>query len=159
MDFALGVRHLKLDAIVSRLGIEQSFPAEFDHFSSTSFNCIRHLVPSTDAASGHWQVDLSRSGRDYVSTVLPALYAVSTAFFTKFADLRAAREELLRHDGFLFTGNTWGMVAIVDLALGDCAHLRQFAAAEMHGWGLERDEGLWQRIRHEFPEVAISEIA
>lgn len=153
LDFALGVRQLKFHEVVLRLGLEESFPPELDHFWSTSFNCIRRLVPGTEAEMGHWSIDLRRPGGDYVPTVLPALLDVALAFFNAFGSLRAARDALLRHDGTLFSGQTWQKLAIADLALGDYAHLRQFAAAEMRGWGLERDEVLWLHIRQEFPEV------
>src|ERR1043166_8753266 len=138
LDFAVGVRHERFQEIVLRLGLDDSYPPEADHFWGTSFNAIRHLVPGSEAEMGHWTVYLSRPGSDYVAAVLPALRPVSQAFFAMFSDLRAARDAIVRHDATLFACQAWQQVAIADLALGDYAHLRQFATTEMRGWGLER---------------------
>ena len=156
LEFVLGVRHDRFQDVVSRLSLDDSYPADIDHFWSTSFNCIRHLVPGTDASMGCWEILLRDSGGDYVPVVLPALRALSDAFFTKFSDLRAARDAVLGHDGTLFNLSAWQQVAIADLALKDYAHLREFAVREMRGWGMERDEALWHRIRHEFADAVIA---
>jgi hypothetical protein len=78
------------------------------------------------------------------------LIPLSEAFFKRFSDIRPSRDAMLRHDGTLFQTRAWERIALADLALKDFNHLRQFAVAEMRGWGLKRDESLWQKIRGEF---------
>jgi hypothetical protein len=101
-----------------------------------------------------WSISLDSRGQEYVPDIWPVLTAVSETFFTSFSHIRASRDAVLRHDGSLFQTRAWERIALADLALKDFTHLRQFAVAELHGWGLKRDESLWQKIRVEFANEA-----
>jgi hypothetical protein len=151
LEFHLGLRYDAYQTVACRLGLEEQYPDGSDHFWNTTFNCIKHFPPAGNRdARGMWSINLNSPGQEYVPDIWPVLTAVSEAFFRRFSDIRASRDALLRHDGTLFQTRAWERIALTDLALKDFTHLRQFAVAEMRGWGLQRDESLWQKIRVEF---------
>jgi hypothetical protein len=153
LEFRLGVRYDAYQAVACRLGLEGRYPDGCAHFWSTTFNCIKHFPPPRNGnARGEWSINLNTPGHEYVPEIWPVLTGVSEGFFERFSDIRTARDDVLRHTGTLFQTEAWQQVVLADLALRDFAHLREFAAAKMHGWGLERDETLWEKICVEFIE-------
>jgi hypothetical protein len=137
--------------------LEEQYPDGSDHFWSTTFNCIKHFpTPGNGDASGSWSINLNSPAQEYVPSISRVLIPVSKAFFARFSDIRVARDATIRHDGSLFQLGAWKRIVLADLALKDFTHLRQFSAAEMHGWGLERDDALLKKIRLEFAkEIAL----
>jgi len=155
LEFRLGLRYDAYETVVRRLGLEERYPDGTDHFWNTTFNCIKHFPPPENGdARGMWSINLDSRGQEYVSNIWPTLTSVSETFFANFSDIRTSRDALLRHDGTLFQSRAWENIALADLAIKDFKHLRQFAAAEMGGWGLNRNEPLWQKIRAVFANEA-----
>jgi hypothetical protein len=153
LEFCLGVRYDAYQAVVCRLGLQERYPDGSPHFWTTTFNCIKHFPPPPNIrANGAWSINLDTPGHVYIPDICPVLTPVSEAFFNRFSDIRVARDAALRHDGTLFTIGAWQQIIVADLALKNFDHLREFATKKSHGWGLERDDALWEKICIEFIE-------
>jgi hypothetical protein len=121
--FYFGCRYAAASKIEKLLGGHQ-FHYHIQQYSHNrcAFAELPFAGPST------WSVNIESPPLGLASELADAIRGIAFPFFERFASMRAARDALAADDPWCFGGTAfWPQLLLLDLALGDVAHFKDWA--------------------------------
>lgn len=75
-----------------------------------------------------WSVDITKPTERLAAEMAQAINGIAGPFFSRFSEMRAARDAIATGDRWCFGGaGYWNQVLLLDLALGDLAHFESWS--------------------------------
>jgi|EndMetStandDraft_4_1072995.scaffolds.fasta_scaffold108723_1 hypothetical protein len=123
LAFYFGCKYSAATKVEKLLGRHQSYY----HIHQYSYN-RRAFSELPFAGPSGWAVNIESPPLNLVLELADAIRGIAFPFFQRFASMRAARDALAADDPWCFGGSSfWHQLLLLDLALDDTAHFKDWA--------------------------------
>lgn len=124
----------------------QSKPLAYYHIHQYSLN-VRHMAGLGYEGPCTFEVDLTAPSPGLREDLARAVTGMAFPFFERFRDMRVARDALVANDWCLGGRTSWRHVLLLDAALHDLAHFRDWTKQTLTEFELQQARPLLQRLR------------